>query len=1671
MGRRKQIRPNRSKGILERQSTEVEFNKENDTQPKRDEFIEVEEPFYVEIDRSSWVSEEHYDVSEIVLLNLRVSEEFYGYLLTDEFYMDSRCLLRFKLTNVNEHLGRMKLGHWPVLSESNTCLQFVMKCTVEGSDGDVVMLSGIVDGPDEGVTGLVHLASLKYLTVRPVLGIELSDSISSICIRVDILKSAFDECETLLDNKRQLWKKSMISVMAWLRPEVMTSEARYGYNAVTNMDVDESLVADGDSSASRKQARFEVSGFYDAIKPSKEAPMLENQLPDLLPEQRPYQRRAAYWMVQREKGDYECLGGNERSQIVSPLCTPLNLIDTSRRIYYNPFSGNVSLHPSSCSSYVSGGILADEMGLGKTIELLSCIFAHRMPSSESVGGSYEAMQAEMSQKNNLKRLKRERVECLCGAVTESYRYKGLWVQCDFCDAWQHADCVGYSAKRKTSKSREVSGGEKCEEHLNGNSKKYKKRKNDTNVLEMDGEYICQTCSALIQATESPIASGSTLIVCPTPILLQWHAEILRHTRPGSLRICVYEGVRHTSFSDEPVTDINELLSADIVLTTYEVLKEDLPHDSERHEGDRRFMRYKKRYPVVPTLLTRVLWWRICLDEAQMVEGNAAAATELAMRLHGKHRWCITGTPIQRKLDDLYGLLRFLRASPFDVFRWWTDVISSPYERGDAGAMAFTHNFFKQLMWRSSKAHVWDELQLPPQEESVSWLSLSPIEHHFYQRQHETCVDDAREVVESFKDDVKKRKAADSMSSDAASEPYITNVEAAKLFNSLLKLRQACCHPQVGSSGLRSLQKSPMTMEEILSVLVGKTKVEGEDALRKLVVALNGLAGIAMIKQDFPQAVSLYKEALDLVEEHSEDFRLDSLLNIHLHHNLAEAFLLTENSLQQKSASSSEKMLSANCDIDEKDNSSMKREEKIRYDSSPSLNTISDNSLNLQSCLLGNGEKSFDVLPNISTYLQCLRAACEDLKQKFLSVFSSKLCVAQQEFKKSYEQVCDGFMKRKNQHTTWWLQALDHIEQNKDSSSVLIQKIGEALSGNLNKRSRISAWYRSTTTLKYYIQTGLDSLEESRKTLLDRLLEIDQTMENPREEDIVCVRHCKKCNSNCDGPACTHCQLDEIFQVYEARLFRLNKSNNGDVITSAEEAVNLQKKTSALNQFYWNLSRPDNSSSVSASDYNDNGKKRDVGEKVTVSKSPSDLEIVLTIIRNNSRGFLERDGISAARKQLDLLEGMRKEYSLARSLSIAQAQVLRAHDEIKMATSRLRLRENEDDKSIDALSPEELDTASVENSSEKFLAQDSLSRIKGQLRYLKGLAQSKQSMKPESLDASTVAEAAVLSPNGRMAKADAESCPVCQEQLGTQKMVFQCGHLTCCKCLFAMTERRSIPPGKFHNNSNRVICPTCRQPTDFGNIAFADDKQNQSCGTFDKSEASIIVQGSYSTKIEAVTRRILWIISTDPKAKVLVFSSWHDVLDVLQHAFAANDISYVRMKGGRKSQIAISHFRGQKSNATEISKKGAAQIETKSAQVLLLLIQHGANGLNLLEAQHVILVEPLLNPAAEAQAVGRVHRIGQQHKTLVHRFIVKDTVEESIYKLNKSRNTSSFISGNRKNQDQPCLTLRDVESLFRVMPTANNSQDQKMDGGSLRDLPASVAAAIAAERRLMVDGER
>ena len=73
-------------------------------------------------------------------------------------------------------------------------------------------------------------------------------------------------------------------------------------------------------------------------------------------------------------------------------------------------------------------------------------------------------------------------------------------------------------------------------------------------------------------------------------------------------------------------------------------------------------------------------------------------------------------------------------------------------------MNYAHNFFREIMWRSSKDHVSGELQLPPQEECFSWLIFSSIEEYFYKKQHATCMDHAHQIIRSLRNDVNRKES-------------------------------------------------------------------------------------------------------------------------------------------------------------------------------------------------------------------------------------------------------------------------------------------------------------------------------------------------------------------------------------------------------------------------------------------------------------------------------------------------------------------------------------------------------------------------------------------------------------------------------------------------------------------------------------------------------------------------------------------------------------------------------------------------------------------------------------------------------------------------------------------------------------------------------------------------
>lgn len=274
MGRRKQSRPNRSRGTI------GDINAtDNTSKGGKLENTECSEPIdanggernvdssksvFVSIDQSYCDVDGHLDIAEVVLKDVSFANGFSYNKLLEDCYRESRHCLRFQIYDVEGHLFR--LGHWPVVSADKIFFEFVAlgaHCSEDRMIPDVI-LSANFDGPDEGVSGLVHLVSQKLLMLRLVSDDKILESGLSFRVRVEILKSAFDACGSLLENTRQPWKKSMMNVMGWLRPEVTTQEAKYGISKLEGFNEHtETMVG------SRKHARFDAAGFYEALRPSK----------------------------------------------------------------------------------------------------------------------------------------------------------------------------------------------------------------------------------------------------------------------------------------------------------------------------------------------------------------------------------------------------------------------------------------------------------------------------------------------------------------------------------------------------------------------------------------------------------------------------------------------------------------------------------------------------------------------------------------------------------------------------------------------------------------------------------------------------------------------------------------------------------------------------------------------------------------------------------------------------------------------------------------------------------------------------------------------------------------------------------------------------------------------------------------------------------------------------------------------------------------------------------------------------------------------------------------------------------------------------------------------------------------------------------------------------------
>jgi superfamily II DNA or RNA helicase len=140
----------------------------------------------------------------------------------------------------------------------------------------------------------------------------------------------------------------------------------------------------------------------------------------------------------------------------------------------------------------------------------------------------------------------------------------------------------------------------------------------------------------------------------------------------------------------------------------------------------------------------------------------------------------------------------------------------------------------------------------------------------------------------------------------------------------------------------------------------------------------------------------------------------------------------------------------------------------------------------------------------------------------------------------------------------------------------------------------------------------------------------------------------------------------------------------------------------------------------------------------------------------------------------------------------------------------------------------------------------------------------------------------------------------------------------------------------------------------------------------------------SSKVEALTEALETAVAEGHKA--LVFSQWTSLLDLIEPALVAAELPFVRLDGSTRDRGGVV--------------EGFQQ--AGGPPVMLVSLKAGGSGLNLTAADHVFLCDPWWNPAVEAQAADRTHRIGQQRPVFVYRLVAADTVEERILALQDSK---------------------------------------------------------------------
>ena len=170
-------------------------------------------------------------------------------------------------------------------------------------------------------------------------------------------------------------------------------------------------------------------------------------------------------------------------------------------------------------------------------------------------------------------------------------------------------------------------------------------------------------------------------------------------------------------------------------------------------------------------------------------------------------------------------------------------------------------------------------------------------------------------------------------------------------------------------------------------------------------------------------------------------------------------------------------------------------------------------------------------------------------------------------------------------------------------------------------------------------------------------------------------------------------------------------------------------------------------------------------------------------------------------------------------------------------------------------------------------------------------------------------------------------------------------------------------------------------------------------------------GESSAKLDMLMEQLREVL--DEGHKALVFSQFTSLLAIVRSRLDAEGIVYEYLDGAtRDRQAHVERFQ----NAAD-------------CPLFLVSLKAGGLGLNLTAAEYVFLLDPWWNPAVEAQAIDRAHRIGQTRQVFAYRLIARDTVEEKVLELQKTKRDLAAAIISEDNNLIRDLRREDLELLL------------------------------------------